>query len=140
MSAGKYYHLVSLKENLQKVYDDRERMLRHYDVWIAKWAFLIAQTEKVTSYDLYDAFRKERVRLPVTQEEKDECREDPITTNKIKTIVISWKKDRRVDLPTQMVIDKLTEEFGPPVNNKEWPKFKVFPSDDAAEDWDTNHT
>lgn len=136
MPADKYYRCARLKERLEELYVSRENSLRFYD----EWTFMLIDAKRdVACDDIYDAFRKERVRLPVSEAEKQDCREDPIRVNRIKTIVISWRKDRRVELNTQMVIDKLTEEFGAPVNGREWPMFKVFASDDAVADWDATH-
>jgi hypothetical protein len=44
-----------------------------------------------------------------------------------------------VDLNSQDVINRLTEEFGEPVNGKEWPTIEVFGSDEGATDWDMAH-
>lgn len=90
-------------------------------------------------FDTFARFRSERIRQPVTMEEKMEVRNEPMTTNKIKTIIINWRKDARVDLNTQEAINRLTEEFGEPINGKEWPTIKVFGSDDAVADWDAAH-
>jgi hypothetical protein len=90
-------------------------------------------------FDVFARFRGERIREPVTMEEKMECRNEPITTNKIKTIITNWRKEARVDLNSQEAINRLTEEFGEPVNGKEWHTIKVFGSDDAVVDWDTAH-
>jgi phage/plasmid-associated DNA primase len=91
------------------------------------------------NFDVYARFRGERIRMPVTMEEKMECRNDPITTNKLKTIISMWRKDARVELTAQDAINRLTEEFGEPVNGKEWPTIKVFGSDDQVVDWDAAH-
>lgn len=92
------------------------------------------------NFDIYARFKSERVREPVTLEERTECRNDPMTTNKIKTIVSSWKKDARVELNIQDVINRLTEDFGEPTNGgKLWPTIKVFAADDLALDWDVSH-
>ena len=72
-------------------------------------------------------------------EEKMECISDPITTNKIKTIVVNWRKEAKVDLNVQDVVNRLTEEFGEPTNGKEWQTIKVFAADDLVADWDTAH-
>ena len=90
-------------------------------------------------FDVFARFRSERIREPVTMEEKMECRNEPIVTNKIKTIIMAWKKEARVDLNAQEAINRLTEEFGEPVNGKEWPTIKVFGSDDSVADWDAAH-
>jgi phage/plasmid-associated DNA primase len=90
-------------------------------------------------FDVFARFRSERIREPVTMEEKMECRNEPITTNKIKTIIMAWRKEARVDLNTQEAINRLTEEFGEPVNGKEWPTIKVFGSDESVADWDAAH-
>lgn len=44
-----------------------------------------------------------------------------------------------MELNTQDVINRMTEEFGEPVNGKEWPSIRVFGSDDAVADWDMAH-
>jgi len=90
-------------------------------------------------FDVFARFRGERIRQPVTMDEKMQCRDEPMTTNKIRTIITAWKKEARVDLNAQEAINRLTEEFGEPVNGKEWHTIKVFGSDDAVVDWDTSH-
>jgi len=102
-------------------------------------AVMQASDKYKEDFDIYARFRSERVREPVSLEEKMEFMAEPITTNKIKTIVSSWKKDARVELNTQDVINRMTEEFGEPVNGKEWPSIRVFGSDDAVADWDMAH-
>lgn len=90
-------------------------------------------------FDVFARFKSERIREPVSMEEKMECRNEPMTTNKIKTIISNWRKEAKVDLNTQEAINRLTEEFGEPVNGKEWHTIKVFGSDDAVVDWDAAH-
>jgi phage/plasmid-associated DNA primase len=102
-------------------------------------AVMQASNKYKENFDIYARFRSERVREPVTIEEKMKCRNEPMTTNKIKTIVTAWKKDARVELNTQDVINRLTEEFGEPTNGKEWPTIEVFGSDEGATDWDMAH-
>jgi len=102
-------------------------------------AVMQASDKYKENFDIYARFRSERVREPVTLEEKMKCRAEPITTNKIKTIVSAWKKEARVELNSQDVINRLTEEFGEPVNGKEWPTIQVFGSDEGATDWDMGH-
>jgi P4 family phage/plasmid primase-like protien len=92
------------------------------------------------NFDIYARFKSERVREPATLEERTECRNEPITTNKIKTIVSAWKKEARVDLNIQDVINRLTEDFGEPTDGgKLWPTIKVFAADDLVLDWDVAH-
>ena len=102
-------------------------------------AVMKASDKYKENFDIYARFRGERIREPITLEDKMECRNEPITTNKIKTIVSAWKKDARVELNTQDVINRMTEEFGDPLNGKEWPTIRVFASDDLVADWDVSH-
>jgi len=102
-------------------------------------AVMQASNKYKENFDIYARFRGERVREPVTMEEKMECISDPITTNKIKTIVVNWRKEAKVDLNVQDVVNRLTEEFGEPTNGKEWQTIKVFAADDLVADWDTSH-
>ena len=90
-------------------------------------------------FDISARFFNERVRLPMTSEEKLECLNEPITSNKIKTIVSAWKKDARVELNTQELLTRMAEEYGEPVGGKEWTKVKVFAADDLVVDWDAAH-
>jgi phage/plasmid-associated DNA primase len=90
-------------------------------------------------FDISARFFSERIRLPVTSEEKLECLNAPITSNKIKTIVTAWKKDARVELNSQDVLNRMAEEYGEPVNGKEWVKIRVFGSDGEVADWDAAH-
>jgi phage/plasmid-associated DNA primase len=103
-------------------------------------AVMRASNRYKESFDTYARFRAERVREPVTMEEKLECRDAPITTNKIKSILSLWKKDARVELSAQDAINRLTEEFGEPLNGKEWPTIRVFSTDEEVADWDSSHT
>lgn len=92
------------------------------------------------NFDIYARFKSERVREAISLEDRAACRNDPMTTNKIKTIVSAWKKEARVDLNIQDVINRLTEDFGEPLDGgKLWPTIKVFAADDLALDWDTSH-
>ena len=92
------------------------------------------------NFDIYARFKSERVREPVTLEERAACRNDPMTTNKIKTIVSAWKKEARVELNVQDVVNRLTEDFGEPTDGgKLWPTIKVFAADDSVLDWDASH-
>ena len=90
-------------------------------------------------FDVFARFRGERIRQPTTMEEKMKCKDEPMTTQKIKNIITTWRREARVDLNAQEAINRLTEEFGEPVNGKEWHTIMVFGSDDAVVDWDTNH-
>ena len=90
-------------------------------------------------FDTCARFISERVREPITIEEKMECRQNPIASTKIKTIVQQWKREVRVDINPQDLLNRLLTEFGEPQNGKEWPTIKVFGSDDAVVDWDTAH-
>jgi hypothetical protein len=90
-------------------------------------------------FDVFARFRGERIRQPTTMEEKMKCKDEPMTTQKIKNIITTWRREARVDLNAQEAINRLTEEFGEPVNGKEWHTIMVFGSDDAVVDWDTAH-
>jgi phage/plasmid-associated DNA primase len=99
-------------------------------------AVMKASDKYKENFDIYARFRAERVREPKTLEEKMSCMAEPVTTNKIKTIVAAWKKDARVELNTQDVVNRMTEEFGEPLNGKEWQTIRVFASDEMVADWD----
>ena len=88
------------------------------------------------SFDVYARFRNERIRLPSTPEEKTKCRMEPITSRQITTILNAWKKEVRVEIDAKTVVQRLTDEFGEPMNGKEWPVIMVFGSDEAVAEWD----
>jgi phage/plasmid-associated DNA primase len=91
------------------------------------------------SFDVYARFRAERIREPRTMDEKMEFRSEPAVLNKIKSILSMWKKEARVEISAQEAINRLTEEFGEPLNGKEWPTIRVFSSDEEVADWDASH-
>jgi len=96
-------------------------------------------SEDTKRFDLVKRFIDERVRLPVTLEERLECVCDPISTNKIKTIVTAWKKDARVEVSAADVIERLTKLYGEPADGKSW-RLKVFGSRGEMIDWDDTHS
>ena len=90
-------------------------------------------------FDTCARFISERVREPITNDEKMECKQNPINSNKIKNAVSAWKKEVRVDINSQDVLNRLLAEFGEPRNGKEWPTIKVFASEEAVVEWDAAH-
>jgi len=91
------------------------------------------------NFDLYARFRSERVRLPMTEEERTECRMNPIATKAIKSILASWNKDAKVSLDFDTVANRLSEEFGEPMNGKLWPAIMVFSDDGSVAEHDAKH-
>jgi hypothetical protein len=61
---------------------------------------------------------------------------EPVTSRQITTILNAWKKEVRVEIDAKTVIQRLTDEFGEPMNGKEWPVIMVFGSDEAVAEWD----
>jgi phage/plasmid-associated DNA primase len=102
-------------------------------------AVMRASDKYKESFDTYARFRAERIREPRTMEEKLDFRSEPAVLNKIKSILSLWKKEARVELSAQEAINRLTEEFGEPINGKEWPTIRVFSSDEEVADWDASH-
>ena len=102
-------------------------------------AVMKASNKYKENFDVYARFAGERVRTPVTMEDKLEFRDNPMKTNQIKTILANWKRDARVELSAQEVLNRLTEEHGEPLNGKEWPTIRVFASDEEVADWDAAH-
>ena len=91
-------------------------------------------------FDTCARFITERVRQPVTNEEKVKCREEVMTSNAIKNILSQWKKDTRtLDLNFQTVLNRMAAEFGEPARGKEWPQIMVMKTDDEAAAWDAAH-
>ncbi len=72
-------------------------------------------------------------------EEKLEFRDSPMKTNQIKTILAAWKREARVELSAQEVLNRLTEEYGEPLNGNLWPTIRVFSTEEEVADWDHSH-
>jgi P4 family phage/plasmid primase-like protien len=102
-------------------------------------AVMKASDKYKESFDTYARFSAERVRSPVTMEEKLEFRDSPMKTNQIKTILAAWKREARVELSVQEVLNRLTEEFGEPLNGNLWPTIRVFSTEEEVADWDHGH-
>ena len=101
---------------------------------------IVAQVNKNINWGdyLFSRFVGERIRLPVTVEEKARCLYEPITTNKIKTIVTAWKKDAKVEINSSYVIERLTKMFGEPRDGCKW-NILVFVTRGQVIDWDDEH-
>jgi P4 family phage/plasmid primase-like protien len=95
-------------------------------------AVMKASDKYKESFDTYARFAAERVRSPVTMEEKLEFRDSPMKTNQIKTILA-------VELSAQEVLNRLTEEYGEPLNGNLWPTIRVFSTEEEVADWDHGH-
>jgi P4 family phage/plasmid primase-like protien len=104
-------------------------------------AVMRASDKYKESFDAYARFRAERIRQPVTPEEKLEFRAEPMLTRKIENIFRAWKKEVGViGLEFAEVVKRLTEEFDEPINGgKEWPTIRVFGNDDEVVEWDRDH-
>jgi phage/plasmid-associated DNA primase len=102
-------------------------------------AVMRASDKYKESFDVYARFVGERIRSPVTMEEKLEARASPVKTNTIKTILANWKREARVDLSAQEVLQRMAEEYGEPINGKEWPTIRIFATDEEVADWDHGH-
>jgi len=77
--------------------------------------------------------------VPMTAEEKFECRVIPITSRGIKSIMNNWKREKRVEFNADEAINHLAEKFGEPVNGKEWSTINVFREDNLVAEWDAAH-
>jgi hypothetical protein len=86
---------------------------------------------------LFRRFYHERIREPCTIEEKLMFRHEPIKTSRIKTIFSAWKKDKKVEISTSYIIERLAKIFGEPINGTDWVSFKVFATDENVEEWDS---
>ena len=102
-------------------------------------AVMKASNKYKDDFDTCARFISERVRQPITNDDKMKCSEKVLTSNNIKTILSSWKKDARVEINYQDVLNRLAAEFGEPRGGKEWLHVVVFSSDDAVVDWDAAH-
>jgi hypothetical protein len=88
---------------------------------------------------LFSRFVGDRIRLPVTVDEKIQCLCDPVTTNKIKTAVAAWQKQQRVHLNTTYVIERLTKMFGEPRDGCKW-TIILIQTRGGMIDWDDEHS
>jgi hypothetical protein len=103
-------------------------------------AVMRASNKYKDDFDTAARFISERVRKPITIEEKMKCREEPIQSNKIQTILATWKKETKVhELNIKTVLDRLEAEFGQAQRGKEWPQIMVFRTDDDVAAWDAEH-
>jgi phage/plasmid-associated DNA primase len=92
------------------------------------------------TFDVYARFKGERIREPVTAEEQLECRNNPVTTNKLKQIYNAWKKENLVNtLTADEMIKSLSNEYGEPEKGKNWPMLVLFSTDEDATEWDREH-
>jgi hypothetical protein len=92
------------------------------------------------TFDLYARFESERIRLPITVEEQLEFRENPVDTNRIRTIVNQWKRENRITTFTaEAALSRMADKYGSPEKGKFWPGIRIFASDDDVNEWDREH-
>jgi len=102
-------------------------------------AAVMAASEKYKKdFDVYARFRAERIRLPITSEEKMECYETPVSQSTIRSVLNAWKKETRSELSAQDVLGRILDEFGEP-DARGWPGMKIFKSDEEVANWDAEH-
>ena len=106
-------------------------------------AVMSASDKYKKTNDIYARFRAEHIREPITLEEKMRCRNEPTTSKDIHTRFNAWKQAQGgtragITLDVKEVIERMSEEFGDPVNGKEWPTIYVFAEDQVVE-WDAEH-
>jgi P4 family phage/plasmid primase-like protien len=99
-----------------------------------------ASNKYKSDFDLFGRFEMERIREPTTTELQLLFREDPIESKDIKGIFIQWRKENQLSntVTPDMILTRLMAKYGQPEKNK-WSAFKVFGSNDAADDWDKEH-
>ena len=104
-------------------------------------AAVMAASEKYKKdFDVYARFRAERIRLPITPEEKLEAHETPVSASKIRQVLAAWKKETKSEsLSAQDVLGRILDEFGEP-DARGWPGMKIFASDEEAANWDLEHS
>ena len=92
------------------------------------------------NFDVYARFKAERIREPVTIEEQLEFRENPLESKQVRLVVSQWKKDNRIaNITAEMVLTRMTDEYGEPDGGKFWPAIRVFRSDEDVAEWDKAH-
>jgi P4 family phage/plasmid primase-like protien len=99
-----------------------------------------ASNKYKSDFDLFGRFEMERIREPTTTEQQLLFREDPIESAKIRSIFTSWRKENQLSntVTPDMILTRLTAKYGQPEKNK-WSAFKVFTTNDEADDWDKEH-
>jgi len=92
--------------------------------------------------DYISLFINERIRVPITDEEKLECRTDPVTMSRVRMTFNQWKKTYSLSLSGiafDQVWNRLTSKYGETNDKREWSSFKIFNSEESAKEWDEAH-
>jgi hypothetical protein len=93
------------------------------------------------NFDVYARFKAERIREPATMEEQLEFRDHPLDSKQVRLVVSQWKKDNRIqNFTAEMVLTRMTDEYGEPDGGKFWPTIRMFKSDEDVADWDNAHS
>jgi len=89
------------------------------------------------TFDVFASFESDRIRTPLTFEDHQEFRSNPIDTNRIISIFNAWKREYKFGgLTGREVISRLEAKHGPPEKGRFWTSVMVFDSDDRAVEWD----
>jgi len=140
------YHDYLLKQiklkldEMQNKYDRRLEIIAKNESSIDNLKNIVKAQE-----DAFNRFVSERIRLPITDDDKLECRVAPVETNRIRLKFIYWRKETQrkenklIHLTNDEMLSRLKTKYGEPESGKFWSQFIVFGSDEDVKEWDDEH-
>lgn len=132
--------IKSLEMEIAFAESEIKRFKQFIDYIDRKSDLVLRNTVENVPVDLFARFESDRVRVPITNEEKMECLSNPIETARIRSLWNQWRKESQVSgLTSDQVITRLIAKYGEPEKSKLWSQIKVFASDEDAKEWDDAH-
>lgn len=100
---------------------------------------LQASNKYKENFDVVAKFDADRIREPITYEERLKCRTEPIDSGSILKIFRQWKKEAQLNFDDKQLISRISLKYGEPERSKFWTGIFVYDNDADVKEFDRAH-
>jgi P4 family phage/plasmid primase-like protien len=100
---------------------------------------LHASNKYKENFDVVAKFDADRIREPITDEERLKCRTEPIDSGLILKIFRQWKREAQLSFDDKQLLPRIALKYGDPERSKFWTGICVFDNDVDVVEWDRMH-
>jgi hypothetical protein len=100
---------------------------------------LQASNKYKENFDVVAKFDADRIREPITDEERLKCRTEPIDSGSILKIFRQWKKEAQLSFDDKQLISRISLKYGEPERSKFWTGIFVYDNDADVKEFDRAH-
>jgi len=100
---------------------------------------LQASNKYKENFDVVAKFDADRIREPITDEERLKCRTEPIDSGGILKIFRQWKKEAQLSFDDKQLLSRIALKYGDPERSKFWTGIFVYDNDVDVKEFDRLH-